>query len=413
MKKVLVYSHDTYGLGNIRRMLEVSQSLVDSDPDVSVLILSGSPMMHAFRIPARIDYIKLPCLTRTSAGAYAVKFLGVDYPDIVKLRRNIILNAFVDFDPDLVLVDKKPLGISDELLPMLELAKRRAHRTRTALVLRDILDAPEPTIAVWRKNGYHEAIRDFYDQVLVLGSPQVFDTAREYDFPAETRQKVRYCGYVGREPGRGFREELRAQIGVAPDQPLVLVTPGGGEDGERLLRAYLDGWAQDEELKAMGARTLLICGPELGGDRRQRFFMDSSGDSRLIVREFSDDMMTCMDAADVVVCMGGYNTVCELLTLRKRAVVVPRVKPVQEQWIRAERMSGMGLFRALHPAKLQPSHLMREVRGELLSALAGTELPRAAIDMRGLERLQTALGELMPERGSPSGTYPRPMAVMG
>ena len=49
------------------------------------------------------------------------------------------------------------------------------------------------------------------------------------------------------------------------------------------------------------------------------------------VQDFSDDMMSLMAAADVVLAMGGYNTVCELLTLRKRALLVPRVKPGVEQ----------------------------------------------------------------------------------
>ncbi|TLY79434.1 MAG: glycosyltransferase, partial [Gammaproteobacteria bacterium] len=58
---MLVYSHDTFGLGNIKRMLEISKHLVAAYGNVSVLIISGSPMLHAFRIPPRIDYIKLPC----------------------------------------------------------------------------------------------------------------------------------------------------------------------------------------------------------------------------------------------------------------------------------------------------------------------------------------------------------------
>jgi predicted glycosyltransferase len=60
MTKVLIYSHDTYGLGNIRRMLAISRHIVDRDPNASVLIVSGSPMLHAFRIPARIPPPLLP-----------------------------------------------------------------------------------------------------------------------------------------------------------------------------------------------------------------------------------------------------------------------------------------------------------------------------------------------------------------
>jgi predicted glycosyltransferase len=39
----------------------------------------------------------------------------------------------------------------------------------------------------------------------------------------------------------------------------------------------------------------------------------------------------------------------EILSLRKRAVVVPRTQPVEEQWIRAQRMAELGLFAAIHP----------------------------------------------------------------
>src|SRR5438309_11421063 len=82
LKRILVYSHDTFGLGNIKRMLEISKHLVATYSDVSVLIISGSPMVHAFRISPRIDYIKLPCLTRTLDVVYAVQLPGLDHNDI-------------------------------------------------------------------------------------------------------------------------------------------------------------------------------------------------------------------------------------------------------------------------------------------------------------------------------------------
>ena len=113
MKRVLIYSHDTFGLGNIRRMLEVARHLVDSSPDLSVLIITGSPMLHAFRIPARVDYVKLPCLWRNVEGRYAARFLDLSLEATVRLRANIISGTIADFEPDLILVDKKPFGVED------------------------------------------------------------------------------------------------------------------------------------------------------------------------------------------------------------------------------------------------------------------------------------------------------------
>jgi len=375
-KRIVVYSHDTFGLGNIRRMLAICKHLVENDPNASVLILSGSPMLHAFRIPARIDYIKLPCLSRNTEGDYQAKYLDVDYGNLVRLRSNLILNAILDFDPDLILVDKKPLGVGDELGTALELLQRRGHRAKLVLLLRDILDSPASTIRVWQKNGYHDVIRSFYDQVLVVGSPDIFDTGKEYQFPTDSRAKTRYCGYIARERSAASGDQLRAELGLGASDRLVFVTVGGGEDGAHVLQCYLEGLHRrgfDPSVKS-----LLVCGPEMGEMQRRGIMEMARNLPGVIVQEFAQDMMALMDAADVAVCMGGYNTVCELLTLRKRAVIVPRVKPVLEQWIRAERLAQLGLLRALHPNDLTP---------DLLHATVAEELDQINVHRSGLYQI--------------------------
>ena len=56
-----------------------------------------------------------------------------------------------------------------------------------------------------------------------------------------------------------------------------------------------------------------------------------------------------MARAAGVVAMGGYNTFCEILSLDKPAVIVPRTRPRLEQRIRAERAQELGLVRMLDP----------------------------------------------------------------
>lgn len=109
-QKILVYSHDAYGLGNISRMLAICNYLLKHIPNLSILLVSGSPMLHDFRLPPGLDYIKLPCLNR-GGGQMAVKYLNADMESILNLRSEIILAAAKNYQPDLVLVDKKPTGI--------------------------------------------------------------------------------------------------------------------------------------------------------------------------------------------------------------------------------------------------------------------------------------------------------------
>jgi predicted glycosyltransferase len=405
MKKVLVYSHDAYGLGNIRRMLEITSHLVNSDPDVSVLLISGSPMLHAFRIPPRVDYIKLPCVARSDKGESVVKSLGLSYENTIRLRANVIMMAALDFEPDLVLVDKKPFGIADELQPALSMLRKRGNPPKTVLLLRDILDEPRVTIRQWAEGGYHETIRAFYDQVLVVGESEIFDACEEYEFPAETRARVRHCGYIERPAPAKAPRQVRAEFGIG-SEPMVLVTAGGGADGARLMSAYLEGLL---DRPRRGFTTLMITGPEMSPAQRAELAQLAERAGEVVLREFTDDMMSCMNAADAVVSMGGYNTVCELLTLRKKTIVVPRVTPVREQWIRAHRMDRLGLLRALHPDTLTPRSLIDAVVEEL----ARDDLQNPALssfEMGGLPRISAALLGLL-AAAAPAGASVVPISA--
>lgn len=407
MKKVLVYSHDAYGLGNIRRMLEITNHLVNADPDVSVLLISGSPMLHAFRIPPRVDYIKLPCIARSEKGESVVKSLGLSYDDTLRMRANVIAMAAMDFDPDLILVDKKPFGIGNELEQALSLLRKRPVPPQVVLLLRDILDEPEATMRQWLVGNFHGAIKDHYDQVLVVGEEEIFDAAAEYCFPDSTTEKLRYCGYIKRPAPAKTPQQVRAQFGLG-DEPLVLVTAGGGADGSRMMLAYLDGLV---ERPGRGFSTLLVTGPEMSPQQRATVTDLAQRAGGVVVREFCDDMMSCMNAADVVVSMGGYNTVCELLTLKKRTIIVPRVEPVLEQWIRAERMQTMGLLKALHPGVMTPQALMELVVAEL-SRDNVENLSLHQFPMHGLPRIAEALGELLKQRETVLAAAPAAAAAI-
>ncbi len=394
MKKILVYSHDAYGLGNIRRMLEITAHLVESDPEIHVLLVSGSPMLHAFRIPERVDYIKLPCIGRSEKGETVVKSLGISPEDTIRMRANIIMMAALDFDPDVVLVDKKPFGLQDELHLALTMLGQRRKRAKTVLLLRDILDAPEVTAAQWEKSGYHEAIRAHYDQVAIVGTEDVFDAVTEYRFPEATADRVRYCGYIKRPAPARTRDQVRAELGFGAE-PMVLVTAGGGADGYAMMKTYLQGLAARGPGKPF--RTLLISGPEMSPAQRQEIIGLAERCPGVTVKEFDRDMIGSMNAADVVIAMGGYNTVCELLTLRKKSIIVPRVRPVQEQWIRAERMQAMGLLRALHPDQLTPESLIAAVDEELgRDNVRSHALYNFAMD--GLPRIGRLIQELLPQQ---------------
>ena len=137
--------HDTVGLGNIRRTLLLAETLGEQYPNASLLIVTGSPMIHAFRIPERTDYIKLPCLTRHATDRFAPAYLPSPLDQIAKLRQRVIATAVLGFAPDLIIVDKRAGGIDGELLESLREVRRRRRPVKIVLGIRDILDAPQAT----------------------------------------------------------------------------------------------------------------------------------------------------------------------------------------------------------------------------------------------------------------------------
>ncbi|NJO77535.1 MAG: glycosyltransferase [Cyanobacteria bacterium RM1_2_2] len=389
--RLIVYSHDAFGLGNIRRMLAICQHLLRAYPKAEILVISGSPALHSLRLPQGLDYIKLPCVGRDETGEVTAKFLDTDIRLAVQLRSDLILSTIKNFNPDLILVDKKPDGLEGELKATLSYLKTHRPNTKLVLLLRDILDAPETTIQKWQRHGYCSTIESMYDQVWVVGMPEIFDVCREYQFPAAVARKVRYCGYIRREPGLQPRTALRQALQIQPDEKFVLVTPGGGADGYQLVDTYLKGLEASTPHSRL--KSLIVSGPEMPAAYREQLRQRIEVLPNVILQEFTDDLVSYMDAADVVVSMAGYNTIGEILSLNKRAVVVPRIQPVEEQWIRAERMAKLGLFQTIHPSNLTPQSLMQCIETELETA---TSTQKAAqIDMNALPRIATYLSRLV------------------
>ncbi len=392
--KLMVYSHDGFGLGNIRRMLGICTHLLNSIDQLSILVVSGSPMLHAFRLPKRLDYIKLPCLNRGICGEISVKYLGIEIDEIVKLRSELILSAIANFKPDVFLVDKKPYGIRNELKASVEYLTAELPETPLILILRDILDRPEAIIPEWQKYGYYQAIEKFYNRVLVVGIPEIFDIREEYQLPPIVAEKVEFCGYIRQELGCKSPNLVRSELQLQQEEKFVLVTPGGGEDGYSLIDTYLSSLALLPTYYQL--RSLIVCGPEMPVEQQTLLKQKAAAYPQVQMCEFTDDLMSYIAAADAVVGMGGYNTTCEILSVGKPAVIVPRIKPSQEQCIRAELLAKLGVLAAIHPDNLTPDILLRS----LLQQLHTSQISIPEINLNALPKISQYISTLIAKKNN-------------
>lgn len=386
--RVLIYSHDTYGLGHLRRSIAIAEALVTKRTDSSVLIVTGSPRAQSYDLPPRCDTMKLPTILKQANGSYASRDLDLSLDEIVALRARLIASAFHDFRPDVVLIDHAPLGVAGELLPLLDALRRDRRGARLVLGMRDVVDEARRVERAWRDEGVLEALERDYDRILVYGSTAVATTAVELGLgrllDRDGRPKVRHVGYLA----RSFRPR--------PTNGRILITTGGGGDGHGLLRRFL-GYLERGGDAPCGAD--LVIGPFLSERRRQEIHrrareLGPRVDLRVI--DFDENLQERIASSAGVIAMAGYNTVVEILAAARPALLVPRERPRMEQLIRAMRLDGQrGIeYRRLH-------ELDDEVIRGFVAGLAATgRSPEAPVDLGGLGNTVAELVDLVGVAGA-------------
>ncbi|MDH4062761.1 MAG: glycosyltransferase [Acidobacteriota bacterium] len=385
MPRIALYSHDTMGLGHIRRNLQLAQAIAGARPDTAVLLISGTHLGGAFRMPPRVDCLTLPALVKhEQTGAYGPRHLPVSIGDLVSLRARTVRSALESFEPDVLVVDNVPLGALGEMEPALA-SLGMSGRTRVALGLRDVLDEPRVITREWARAGHHEAIARYYDQVWIYGDPAVYDVARECGFPESTRARVRWVGYLDR---RAVAEPADLALLSEVRGAFTLCMAGGGQDGGEVARAFAGA------AFPRGEHGVLLTGPFMpeGVQDEVKALARARGDLHVI--DFADNPAALVSRASRVVGMAGYNSVCEILTYRKPALLVPREHPRREQAIRAERFRVLGLVDVLPTHQLTSARLSAWVKGK--TSVAVGPWPRLTATHRVTRLVEELLGPTAP-----------------
>ena len=347
--RILIYSHDSFGLGHLRRCREIAHALVEKERKLSVLILSGSPIIGSFDFRARVDFVRIPGVIKLRNGEYTSLKLHLDIEETLALRASIIEHTAKVYDPDLFLVDKEPLGLRGEVQSTLALLKDR--NTPCVLGLRDVLDDPALLAPEWKRKKAVPALEKYYDAIWIYGLPQIYEPLDGIELPGRVHNMMTYTGYLKRHlPSAGSQVRLEKI-----QDPYLLITVGGGGDGEQIIDWVLRAYESDPELPYS---SLLVLGPFMGTDLQSDFQRRAGRLERVEAFTFDAHIETLMDRALGVVCMGGYNTFCEVLSFDKRAIVVPRTEPRMEQFLRAQRAQELGLVRVLPDDGVRDARVM-------------------------------------------------------
>ena len=338
-QRALIYSHDSFGLGHLRRCRAIAHALVEQNLNMSVIILSGSPIIGNFDFRRRVDFVRVPGVIKLRNGDYTSHSLDLDIDQTVALRASIIKHTAEVFDPDIFIVDKEPLGLRGEVTETLEMLRERS--TPLVLGLRDVMDEPSLLAPEWERKQVIPALERLYDEIWVYGLPQICDPLAEIALPGQVRRKMVYTGYLEREGARGAPH---AEHAVPFDQTYLLVTPGGGGDGDAMVDWVLRAYESDA---SPPYPALLVFGPFMQQEKQQEFARRVAQLKNVEAITFEANIEPLIQGASGIVAMGGYNTFCEILTFDKPALIIPRTVPRMEQFIRADRAQELGLVRML------------------------------------------------------------------
>ena len=387
-RRVLFYSHDGTGLGHLRITLGVATAYAKLRQQDSLLLVTGSLQTGAFALPDNLDYVKLPAMPKRDLYASLPPTEGYtgSHNSTIRFRTAVALATVQAFDPHLVVIDHAPAGLFRELAPSIDWLRRRDPSPSLALLMRDVTFGPEQTRSIWTNEGVYPLLDEAYDRILVYGDRRVFDPIAAYGMSEFAASRTHFCGYLAPSPPRRSPAQVRDDVG-ASTLPLVAVSVGGGGDGCVFLRAYLAGL---RDCSRVPVQSYVVTGPLLPQSDRAEIMdmIDALPNVRVV--DFDPDFAAVVQAADAVVCMGGYNSVAESVYFGKRPIVMPRVPGSEEQVLRAEGFARLGLATVVGPDPLDAAALWDAIDREL----SRVGRPESTLAFDGLECIARELAAL-------------------
>jgi predicted glycosyltransferase len=364
--RVILYSHDSQGLGHTRRNLALAHALTGgfkrAGRKVSGVLVTGVAAATRFEAPEGWDWVVVPGVAKGPDG-YEARHLDIRRKKVVKLRSSLITAVLNDFRPHLVVVDRHPFGVDHELADGLERLRRKRPSCRVVLGLREVLDQPSAARREWDALNI-EQVRRSFDEVWIYGDPAVHDPVRTGEIPASLAHLVRYTGYLSL--GRPVRRRT-GTTGI----PFVVTMAGGGSDGLDVTLTAA------RAAPPHGVEHLIVTGPQM--PKTDRALVEAAARPGTQVVASVRDALAEIQSASAVVAMGGYNTVCEIMSTTTPALIVPRVHPRREQLIRARGLARHQMIDFCHPDEFTPGAL-----SEWWQEVAGQPASRTGVNLDGL-----------------------------
>lgn len=322
MQHAFIVFQYSNGIGHLTRCTALAQALA---ADFDVTLFSGGRELDGRLVPDGVDFVQLPPTRWDRApGARPVPVHPErDGADVDRSRSAILVEHFHRLRPAVVVLEYYPF------------APRRFGATLDAL-LDEIERAPRPPLLVCSIRAYprltfldsdtdpawvNAQLRRRFACVLHHADPDVIPVGSlgTYLEAALRDVPVVQTGFV--------RRARRPDAAAHPPFGLLLTVGGGSAQGARMLLRWIEAARRGPpELRPLH----VVCGPGMQAADRMAVTRASGPD--VTVHASVPDLDPLIGASRGVVCMGGYNTAIEAVSLGKPALAFPNGSESDQQF---------------------------------------------------------------------------------
>ncbi|AFZ01138.1 glycosyltransferase family protein [Calothrix sp. PCC 6303] len=390
MKKLMFYCQHILGMGHLVRSMEIVRGLI---PEFQVCFINGGEVIQEFPFPDGIEVINLPAI-KTDSEFQSLQVVDTSFTlaEVQEIRKNKLLEIFNQFQPDIFMIELFPFGrgkFKFELIPLLEQAKASKKPVKVVSSLRDIV------VTKSNRVDYEEKVcklmNKYFDLLLIHGDPKFYPLAETFTRLADIRCQISYTGFVVQKPPINPILNSEEQAIIESDNPLILVSVGGGRFGHELIDCVVA--SAPILAQKIPHHIQVFTGPFISPEKLDNWQNLTANHENISVSCYTTNLLSYMQKADLSISMSGYNTTLNIMTIGVKAMILPFTgNDDQEQQMRAEKLEKLGVVKMIQPQELQPEIFADEIINYLRK-----DHNTINFDFNGVENTTSLLKQLIPQ----------------
>jgi predicted glycosyltransferase len=361
--RVLFYVQHLSGVGHHVRTREIARAMSDYS---QVWMCDGGCTVPS-NYNENINMLTLPRIERQQ-GKLKPLVGQDDIQHVMAVRKSEIEKAIYNISPDAIVVEHYPFskwGLADEILPMLNAARKANQNVKIFCSVRDI--PLQTSHEICNEENYVKEVLNRlhaqFDTLLIHADRRISNLGQFFSASNKIKIPITHTGIV--------TEPLRLNSNNKTKNKYIVASMGGGKDAAGLLVKVRNAWQLlRQKGKLTGYQLIMFDGIE---GKNSDVIDDCDG---VIFRPFSADYLQWLQACELSISCAGYNTCSNILNVGCRAIFLPNIK-MSDQVARTKIMQNLG-YAALLQVEPTP-----EILADMMIQCLGEPVLHPSVNLNG------------------------------